>query len=984
MDREDDTDLLELPYEQHMDEFEDMDFNVFDDAVQHAKDQVGHDSYQVPVLDSTHAFREATSHGGINSTHSPSQPQVLCDEPLTGFFDETVLNEAMQYAYENNLVVDYLLNSFSIAHLFGPLVRSTIPMVDENGFTSHSHLATVEIPDPIVVDHTETLTITPSASKLIAEARYIPSEEEIQEVTEQVCRLIKAMPRKVELPILRTDNLWDMRVFQKRMLRLSCPDACLESIKEHKLPLDPQNIAEGEGMELSCKARAESQSMMKKAEEEKLSVTKASISYLYSQLKDDYALEDQMAYLIGEIKYEKTPEMEKITPPASPKLVKSFPAQSAFDPGDLPAPSDGSNSLLNDNFHAIEDMILGDHQDVWSANTSPIREMLEDSFAISPQHELLEWPRQATEDIKVEVPLMVNEAPHQVGPSGPDAFKVFIDAEMSLDLDPESERTVLHSIPDDDLDTLLQQAADNAMKSIEQEQLQAIDAVGRVPVPVMDFSILDPDWRRLGSSAKGILEWTRAGKEQLFVPPSWPRDRAAESKMIWGPLAPGAGKMPQDENMNEGAPLIKQFLDVALDKDILTSLNFVHLKDKAAVFNDDDQDEEVDPQFTRKKPMADLMGAVKKRLSNASAGQTPKRPRLALKKTSLSRRMDSDSRPALLPGDSPGASGKLLANFMEVHAPKKKVVAHSKYFASQQTGARYSPDRTEVPIGQVCHQALEKVKTSVKAPCPAIEPPAIALTVFISIKIHRRMLRVLEGLIPGLRLLERDYDAHNTFIWQPGSVGRTEVIPPLADDADITVSPSTGIIVTSTIRVRQKPRTNTEKTTIQVCIEKVSLRYERLIVLVGGDGGKNDNLEVMSASDSTALLELQGFASGLECSVQVHYVGGGDTTLTNWVASCICRYGLVDPAVSATLLEPETLWEVFLRRAGFNVFAAQAVASQFKPPDGGNDVTPSVQHGLGAFMIMTRDERMRRFGKLVGTTVLKRVSKAVDELWNQD
>lgn len=623
--------------------------------------------------------------------------------------------------------------------------------------------------------------------------------------------------------------------------------------------------------------------------------------------------------------------------------------------------------------------MLGDHQDVWSANTSPIREMLDDTFNKSPRDPLLDHQWQTLEDMKVDVPMMPNEAPQQVGPSAPLSFSSFINIGIDVKLDPEFEKAVLHDIPDDELKEQLEEAAGNVMMAIEQEQLQAVDAVGRVPVPVLDFSVPEPEWRRLGNSEKNIFMWIQAGKEQLFKAPSWPMDRNAGSKMIWSPFAPDAGMVSVDENLSGGPHLLEQFLNMPPENEIPTSQDYVHHKKKPAVFEEEDADEELEAQL--KKPMVDLLDVGRKRLTDTNAGGTPKRPRHKLEQSSLSRRVEGNG-PALLPGDSPGASGNLLANFMEMHAPKRKIVAHSKYFDAQPAEAPLISSQTETLAKQVDVHARVQSKPGVKAPCPVIDPPATALHIFISIRIHRRMIRVLEGLIPDLRMLERNYDAHNTFTWQPGSVVRTEVTPPLADDADITVSPSTGVIVTSMIRVRQKPRAGTNKGMIQIQVEKASLRYERLIVLVGGEGDRDDNLEVMSASDSTALSELQGFASGLECSVQVHYVGGGDNTLANWVAACICRYSLDDPDILASLLEPETLWEVLLRRAGFNVFAAQAVASQFKPPDGESNAAPSAQNGLGAFITMTRDERMRRFGQLVGPRVLERVSIAIDELWN--
>lgn len=625
--------------------------------------------------------------------------------------------------------------------------------------------------------------------------------------------------------------------------------------------------------------------------------------------------------------------------------------------------------------------MLGNHRDTWSANTSPIREMLEDVFDKPPKDTDLECPRQNRGNMKVEMLLLRNDAPRQIGPSGPEDYKRFITEESGLDLDPVFEKAALRDIPGDDLDEHLQQAAGYVMRAIEQEQLQAIDAVGRVPLPVMDFSVTQPEWKRLGNSAKSIFQWLKAGKEQLYKPPSWPLDRVAGSKMIWSPLTQGAGKGRVVESLSGEMHLLQEVLEVARTSDILTSLSFVCCKDQPAVFEDDDGDEEIEPQL--KKAEVGLVRAAKKRLTETNAESISKRPRQTLIEPSLSRSTKRSS-PSLLPGDSPGATGKLLANFMEVHAPKKKIVAHSKYFTSQQTEAHASPGRTVTPVKQITHAPLARAKPSPRAPCPAMKPPSTPLTVFISISIHRRMIRMLESLIPDLTLLERNYDAHNTFTWQPGSVVRTEVVPSLADDADVTVSPSTGIIVTSMLRVRQKPKSGTTKGMVQIRVEKASLRYERLIVLVGGEGSKSDELAMMSASDSAAFLELQGFSSGLDCSIQVYYVGGGgDKTLASWMASFVCRHSLAGPAILAGLLEPETLWEVFLRRAGFNVFAAQAVASHFKPPIGQEDVPPSDLNGLGVFMTMTRDERMRRFGQLVGPKVLQRVSSAVDELWNK-
>ncbi|KAJ4390010.1 hypothetical protein N0V93_007483 [Gnomoniopsis smithogilvyi] len=657
--------------------------------------------------------------------------------------------------------------------------------------------------------------------------------------------------------------------------------------------------------------------------------------------------------------------MEKVTPPVSPKLI---PKQSvpAIDPTQLPIPPDDASSLLSDNFHAIEAIMLQDYQDVWSADTSPVREFLEDELAISGQDPFLEQPRKTLEDFKIDVPLMVDRMPQRS--EGLEPFKNFVDAEM--DLDPEFKRALPHDIPDDPFDRelreKLEQSAQLVLRSIEQERLQAIDAMGRVPVPVMDFLIPEPAWKRLrgnNRSETNILKWIQAGKEQLFKPPSWPVDRAAASKMIWNPLAAGADKVNENESIPAGEPLLKRYLDLPLSHEVQTSRDYIHQKEKAIVLEDDDHDEDIEMQLGSEKAMVGLVDSVRKRFMNTNTGAARKRLRRHLTEQRSPNQTKDHVGPSLLPGDSPGASGDLLANFMEVHAPQKGALRHSKYFNSGPSDAPSLSAPVLAHTKQDHTQTHQLSKASIKAPCPTMGTPTTDMTIFISITIPRRMVRALEGLAPRLTLLE-------------------QIVPSLADDADITVSPSTGLIVTSMIRVRQKPRAGTTRSMLQIRVEKASLRYEKLIILIGGDGGKDDVLGFMSSSESYALLELQGFASGLDCNVQVHFVGGGDQTLTNWVAAFIFRYSLADPKIIAGLIEPETLWEVFLRRAGFNVFAAQVVASHFRPPSDKTNADSSFQYGLGAFMTMTRDERMRHFGQLVGAGIMERVSRNVDEVWN--
>lgn len=654
----------------------------------------------------------------------------------------------------------------------------------------------------------------------------------------------------------------------------------------------------------------------------------------------------------------------------------------------VPIPEDNILSP-SENFRVIEDALLKEHQDVWAEMSSPIRGLLENEYAMEAQEPFIQNSTERLGGLKIELPLVLDQGSEQPILSGKDALTECI--KTHIHLDPGLEKAVIKNFSDNNLSESLRMAESELVRSIEQEQLQEVDAVARIPIPIMDFSISEPGWTKICINERGIFKWIQAGNEELYKPPSWPIHKAAEGRLIWTPLSPGITFISEKECIKDGEQLVEYFTGIPSDKDTSTSADFVQMRGQVIVLQDSDGDEEIETQLFSAEPKTDLIDLARKRSHGVYSQGKPNKLRHTVERSLLDRTTEHFG-PPLLPKNSSELSSTLLASFMEIHAPRK-TWTQSKYFGIQRNNQEVPPVPTdtlqstrtsEEAQAQLESMACSQItKPGIQAPCPAINPPSTPLTIFISIKIPRRVIRCLESLIPHLTMVERDYDAHNTFIWRPSSVIRTQVVTPMANDAEITVSPSTGLIITSMIKVRQRPKVGTTKGMVQVRIENASLRYERLVVLVSGEGGSDDSLLEMSSSDSTALIELQGFGSGLDCNVHVRYVGGGDTTLAKWAASCICKYSIVDTGLQNDILETETLWELFLRRAGFNVFAAQAVASHLKSPHLDAELAQPMRYGLGAFVTMTRAERMHRFGQLVGPRVLERVNTAVDELWNQ-
>ncbi|KAI9846750.1 MAG: hypothetical protein M1830_007430, partial [Pleopsidium flavum] len=106
--------------------------------------------------------------------------------------------------------------------------------------------------------------------------------------------------------------------------------------------------------------------------------------------------------------------------------------------------------------------------------------------------------------------------------------------------------------------------------------------------------------------------------------------------------------------------------------------------------------------------------------------------------------------------------------------------------------------------------------------------------------------------------------------------------------------------------------------------------------------------------------------------------------LAKWIAGVMIKYGVRES--SAHLLQDETLWELFLRRAGLNAFAAQVILAALKAPDdqasGDTIQRDGADFGLTAFVKMPMKERIRRFEHLLGgTRILLRVSEQLDIRW---
>ena len=673
---------------------------------------------------------------------------------------------------------------------------------------------------------------------------------------------------------------------------------------------------------------------------------------------------------------------EPLTPPISPQLqpIEYFIPDNQVCT--VPIPSDPSSQLSED-LRAVEDKLFGGANDTWLSDVQ-LLDILEQSEVsatnapVSPRHKI--------SDLKVEVPLMLEEEDSETLPPPVD-FQCFQD---SIDLvftglDDRSDTTMF----DDDFEQTLQAIAATTMMSIEQEKLQVVDATARVSVPLMDFSIPGPDWDECRQNQAAMLQWIRVHHWDDFEAPRWPVNRVSESKMVWVPWSRPVSKRLSVETIEAGVGVLEALLARTADTGVPNSSNFVWKQPGLAVLRDDDDDDDDDDDYddedvesvSTKPSLAkeDLMTAIRRRKrlldSQACQGGTSAKP---LTTEAAYNNCDAGAGPALLIGDEHGGAARLLENYMELHAPKRLKLKHSPFFKST----------TENPIRptKTPSEAAPRIGTPrivPEMPCPQIKLPDTPLRLIASVSVPRGVLRRLDSLLPGAQLIDRDYNAHNSSIWLPGSVCRSEITSALADEADLIVSPSTGILLTTIIKLRQKPLPGTKgNSAIYSRIKKVSVRYERLIILVS-EGITNEMETVdMTPAAAEAFAIFLGFVASLETQGLVFYIAGGEDNLAKWAACMTCRYA-ADAVTQQYLLQRESGWELFLRRAGVNAYAAQVILGMLKEPYiviGGQPF-----RGLAAFIKLSDVERLTRFGDVLGgNRVLQRVSRVIDRNWDQN
>ena len=642
--------------------------------------------------------------------------------------------------------------------------------------------------------------------------------------------------------------------------------------------------------------------------------------------------------------------------------------------------------------------------------------------------------RLRSKDFKVEVPL----SPPRSDPLPPWKRKNVLLSEVMPDLIHELPLPLAkpEDISSDDVDALLEEiikpVAVKAERAIEQEQLQEADTVLRVQVPTMDFSLPIPPWKAKSHATKAdneensLKDYLTEMKALHFSNHSWPINGQAERALKWAPFPVALGKVDIQESIPDNGEVEKYieppecvdtatltwkpdglriFDELAESDEELEEGDFPDENDISSLIRkrklELEEEEEEEKEENRAPLSENFSNAANARLqskedSDASVTEIKRITETPTRETAIKSRHQRDFLSTSF------LDMNTLEDYMNVRKgqlPRRKVVsdhhiAKLPLYSQPPESADPHPFEGVFPVNLQTSSPHTHV-----LPSPLLSFPSsprwfiISASSFLS---SRRLFRHVQRLYPAADFIERDFTLHQQHEARRRPQSKASAMDmslvTMTDEADILLSPSTGLIWTSLQKIKQRSLPGqVYRSAIRERIYRTSTRYERLLVLISQNRDTDPSVDSVGIDvqnleddDSIALAEFAAFCSTLPDEVQTSFVAGGEEDLAKWIVAAMVTHGM-NPDQEIKLLQEETLWEVFLRRVGINAFAAQAILVTLKAPDQ-DDVNaagmPGTEFGLTAFIKMSVEERLARFETLLGgRRLLERASSVVDARW---
>lgn len=495
-----------------------------------------------------------------------------------------------------------------------------------------------------------------------------------------------------------------------------------------------------------------------------------------------------------------------------------------------------------------------------------------------------------------------------------------------------------------ELNKEMRASAEKVDRKLQNERLSGADTKSRVGIPVLDFTLPVAPWNEFSQRKDKIrrsditeLEaqmrfLQRVKRNDLKSATAW-RGGVADHDLSWGWFASPSSTIRLNETLHGQTECDKIRAELKTGP-FATSANEVWKKDGLRVLDEEEDEEDDEVEVADFEERNDMDALVRKRKfivqerdvlleeerkrrpAPATSGeiwresyglprQQPMPAQLRPQKTLHTSPASRSQQPTSL--QSQGQKAEELKNaptelmfggfsastalhkFMETQG---KAIKSAKPTVQTQCPVALPPQTTSVRkrVSSVESISSFEQKSGVlsehsahSAHCrpetsPTFNLPPSSLIVSYSLLQRRPFVKQIEVLHPKAELIYRDYDLPHS----------------AAAEADIILSPSTGILLTTIQQIKQAPLPGqVARSLVKEHMAALQKRYERLVVLVS-EGLREDfgSARPEDARDKDTLRDLKVFAAKLGGEVVITFVPGSEAMLARSVVQCVAEYGL--------------------------------------------------------------------------------------------
>ncbi|KAI5463858.1 hypothetical protein BGZ63DRAFT_442570 [Mariannaea sp. PMI_226] len=520
------------------------------------------------------------------------------------------------------------------------------------------------------------------------------------------------------------------------------------------------------------------------------------------------------------------------------------------------------------------------------------------------------------------------------------------------------------------LESIMEACHDSTNRDVEGERLDAKESCLRMQVPPLDFDICESEWRGHLSSPGTQFKWMLERNPPVFhLEPTVSLLHLGKA-LKWAPIPSISVHGLLDEPLQSPGPAGQQYL--AIEFPPLSSKDFVTKTLQLSILNIEDEIElEVEVSTSDNTRLSSYERNLPTGLDSVSTSERQSLDDIAKSRyfsisRSLKRKVGDESSDLLSTFTDSNTTSKLLSSFIQLRCPlKAKFPTYGSRKAAQIQQHNVNPGlRTEANEQS---SPLAPSPKPPRAPAPEVSPPVESCTFIISMALSRVVISHIEKAWPQLELIDKDFSHYNKITWSPGSAQRNVIVSQLSYEADISLSPGVGIILTTMLKVKQRPLPGSkEPTALRHTVEQVSQKYEELFILVSEANPQGEYVGNLSASDMIAFNDFVQFTSALQAGITVRLVHGAEETISKWALELMARFSAQSSKFSKMVSSHDSTWGLFLRRTGINVFASQVLERLLANEYG--------DLGLDRFVAMSREERISKYQDLLGgTRVLTRV-----------